>query len=85
MGCADKVTLPLLQDVKAKSSIAIHHGTLGWDGGPMDEPRHLLREAAAAAKLPQDAFRNVQHGAVLRFPGEDRERQVLLALCLCWE
>ena len=46
----------------------------------MDEPRHLLREAAAAAKLPEEAFRCVQHGAVLRFPGEDHETQVLLAL-----
>lgn len=70
--CTKGTALLSMQDVKAERSIAIHHGTFGWDSGPMDEPRHLLKQAAAAAQLPQNTFTCVQHGAILQVPGEEQ-------------
>jgi N-acyl-phosphatidylethanolamine-hydrolysing phospholipase D len=44
-------------DLCARRSIAMHWGTFSLADDPLDEPPRLLREAMAAAEIPEDAFR----------------------------
>jgi N-acyl-phosphatidylethanolamine-hydrolysing phospholipase D len=53
------------QDVKSRQSVAMHWGTFRLTLEPLDEPPKKLREALAAAKVPEENF------WVMR-PGETR-------------
>jgi L-ascorbate metabolism protein UlaG (beta-lactamase superfamily) len=58
------------QDVKARQSVAMHWGTFILTDEPLTEPPQRLRAALHESNLPQESFKVLQHGEMLRLSGE---------------
>lgn len=64
---APEEALRIHQDIGARCSVAMHWGTFVLTSEPMDEPPRRLRQALAAASIPEDQFRVLQHGETQQF------------------